>query len=308
MSLDDLPAKLKPIGHYIKTAAEHDKRDPVVAYYCRFYAVKKGIEIDSSSPECKKYLLGLMDFLEKQKQAAEADSPIKNEVIGQAHVENYALKVFLYADNEDRAGRFNKNVVKSFYTAGMLFDVLSVFDEVSEDIEKNKKYAKWKAAYIHKCLRNGETPIAGPLPEGDEEGDDIPQPSTSGGATAGPSPYNAPPPSHPSPPSGGGYPPGAGSYAPPGNQYPQGGAQSWPQTPPRAAHQPPPQPPQAASVPQDTWQPPSNPSGIALKTEDYQKAMKFCKYASSALQYEDSSTAIDNLTKALKLLTTGKPS
>lgn len=38
-------------------------------------------------------------------------------------------------------------------------------------IEKNKKYAKWKAAYIHKCLRNGETPIAGPLPEGDEEGD-----------------------------------------------------------------------------------------------------------------------------------------
>lgn len=44
----------------------------------------------------------------QQKQAAEADSPMKNEVIGQAHVENYALKVFLYADNEDRAGRFNK--------------------------------------------------------------------------------------------------------------------------------------------------------------------------------------------------------
>lgn len=34
MSLTDLPAKLKPIGHYIKTAIEHDKRDPVVAYFC----------------------------------------------------------------------------------------------------------------------------------------------------------------------------------------------------------------------------------------------------------------------------------
>lgn len=45
-----------------------------------------------------------------------------------------------------------------------------------------------------------------------------------------------------------------------------------------------------------------------MKTEDYQKAMKFCKYASSALQYEDPTTAIDNLTKALKLLTTGKAS
>ena len=36
------------------------------------------------------------------------DEAIHNEVVGQAHMENYALKVFLYADNEDRAARFNK--------------------------------------------------------------------------------------------------------------------------------------------------------------------------------------------------------
>ena len=34
--------------------------------------------------------------------------------------------------------------------------------------------------------------------------------------------------------------------------------------------------------------------------------MKLCKFASSAMQYEDSKTAIENLTKALNLLTTGK--
>lgn len=33
---------------------------------------------------------------------------IGNEVVGNAHIENYALKMFLYADNEDRAGRFHK--------------------------------------------------------------------------------------------------------------------------------------------------------------------------------------------------------
>lgn len=33
----------------------------------RFYVVKKGIEIDSLLLECKKYLLGLMDFFEKVK-------------------------------------------------------------------------------------------------------------------------------------------------------------------------------------------------------------------------------------------------
>jgi len=47
-------------------------------------------------------------------------------------------------------------------------------------------------------------------------------------------------------------------------------------------------------------------TGAALKPEDFARAMKLCKFASSALQYEDSKTAIDNLTKALNLLTTGQ--
>lgn len=49
-------------------------------------------------------------------------------------------------------------------------DVLSVFGELNEDLVKNKKYAKWKAAYIHNCLKNGETPVSGPIQnETDEE-------------------------------------------------------------------------------------------------------------------------------------------
>ncbi|CAI9729406.1 Hypothetical predicted protein [Octopus vulgaris] len=54
------------------------------------------------------------------------------------------------------------------------------------------------------------------------------------------------------------------------------------------------------------WKPPENPAGVTLTTQDYQKAMKLCKFASSALQYEDSKTAIENLQKALTLLTTGQ--
>ena len=51
---------------------------------------------------------------------------------------------------------------------------------------------------------------------------------------------------------------------------------------------------------------PSSTSGVHLEPMDYAKAQKFCKYASSALQYEDVPTAIDNLQKALKLLQTGE--
>lgn len=56
---------------------------------------------------------------------------------------------------------FYRNVVKAFYTAGMIYDVLLTFGEHSDESQKNSKYAKWKAAYIHNCLKNGETPIPG---------------------------------------------------------------------------------------------------------------------------------------------------
>uniref|UniRef100_A0AAV2K917 Vta1 C-terminal domain-containing protein n=1 Tax=Knipowitschia caucasica TaxID=637954 RepID=A0AAV2K917_KNICA len=47
-------------------------------------------------------------------------------------------------------------------------------------------------------------------------------------------------------------------------------------------------------------------SGVQLSADDFTLAQKYCKYAGSALQYEDVSTAVQNLQKALKLLTTGK--
>jgi vacuolar protein sorting-associated protein VTA1 len=51
----------------------------------------------------------------------------------------------------------------------MLFDVMDTFGEPSENIAQNKKYAKWKASYIHNCLKSGETPIPGPM-GGENEG------------------------------------------------------------------------------------------------------------------------------------------
>ena len=41
-------------------------------------------------------------------------------------------------------------------------DVLTTFGELTEEIINNRKYAKWKAAYIHNCLKKGETPLPGP--------------------------------------------------------------------------------------------------------------------------------------------------
>lgn len=46
-------------------------------------------------------------FFQMKKEFSDNES-ITQEVVGNAHIENYALKLFLYADNEDRAERFHK--------------------------------------------------------------------------------------------------------------------------------------------------------------------------------------------------------
>ena len=133
-------------------------------------------------------------------------------------------------------------MVKSFYTAQVLFDVLSQFGDLSDELQWKQKYAKWKAAYIHKCIKTGEIPIPGPQ-GGNEEG------SAGGGEFDSPGAPPAPYPSGssgemPSYPPGGAsggmpsYPPGVASGAMP--SYPPGGASGgMPLYPPEQPSQPP---------------------------------------------------------------------
>ncbi|XP_063078971.1 vacuolar protein sorting-associated protein VTA1 homolog isoform X2 [Engraulis encrasicolus] len=273
-----LPPQLKAVQHHLRTAQEHDQRDPVVSYYCRLYSMQTSMKLDSKSPECRKFLIKLMDQLETMKKDLAHHESITQEIVGQAHIENYALKMFLYADNEDRSGRFHKNMIKSFYTASLLIDVLTVFGELTDENVQHRKYARWKATYIHNCLKNGETPQAGPLGmDGEEEDDDEGFSGAQGQDPQGPP---------------------SGSYMQPPEQPPAGAAgpnfnniQISP-----GAHAP-------ANTPAEL---PSSSGDVRLTPEDFTQAQKYCKYAGSALQYEDVGTAIQNLQKALKLLTAGK--
>jgi vacuolar protein sorting-associated protein VTA1 len=66
------------------------------------------MKIDKKSPDAVKMLMGLMDWLEQVKTTHKDNEAITTEIAAQAHVENYALKLFLWADGQDRAGSFNK--------------------------------------------------------------------------------------------------------------------------------------------------------------------------------------------------------
>lgn len=60
-----LPEVLKPITSYLKLASDTEPRDPVISYWLRVYIVQKALKIDGKSPEARKFLIELMDKLEK---------------------------------------------------------------------------------------------------------------------------------------------------------------------------------------------------------------------------------------------------
>jgi vacuolar protein sorting-associated protein VTA1 len=67
-----------------------------------------GLKIDRKSDEAKALLTTLMDWLETQKRTLSDNEAITHELAAQAHIENYALKLFVYADSQDRAANFGK--------------------------------------------------------------------------------------------------------------------------------------------------------------------------------------------------------
>ncbi|XP_055373439.1 vacuolar protein sorting-associated protein VTA1 homolog [Condylostylus longicornis] len=296
VNLPPVPPSLKQIQSYLKIASEHDERDVVVSYWARLYGLQVGMKASSKQPDETALLLGLMDWLEATKKEHSENEAITNEVVAQAHLENYALKLFQYADKQDRDSNFGKNVVKAFYTSSIIYDILQTFGELSEEAIHNRKYAKWKAAYIHTCLKNGETPIPGPMQEDNESPDQNTEnsdnsaigfsvpPSIDEPVTPDPTSFENPPPSAeevlndptklPNPPkeeekNPGGFIP----YIPP-------------------------------EQPQSNYVPP--PANVELTMEQMQKAQKYCKHAGSALSFDDVPAAIEILRKTLHLLTTGE--
>ncbi|KAL4280625.1 hypothetical protein GQ457_03G022900 [Hibiscus cannabinus] len=162
MGSENEPAKL--LLPYLQRADELQKHDPLVAYYCRLFAMEKGLKIPNSerTKTTSSLLVSLMNQLEKDKKTVKL-GPEDN-----LHLEGFALNVFSKADKQDRAGRADLNTAKTFYAASIFFEIINQFGPLQPDLEQKQKYAVWKAADIRKAIKEGRKPVPGP-PNGDED-------------------------------------------------------------------------------------------------------------------------------------------
>lgn len=76
-----------------------------------YYAAQLGIGLSGKDHAANLFLGNLLDVLERMKKDLVSHDAIRDENVASAYVENFALKVFAAADNEDRSGRATRFVV-----------------------------------------------------------------------------------------------------------------------------------------------------------------------------------------------------
>ncbi|KAG8365112.1 hypothetical protein BUALT_Bualt18G0070500 [Buddleja alternifolia] len=179
MTTENEPAKL--LLPYLQRADELQKHEPLVAYYCRLYAMDRGMRIPQKerTKTTNALLVSLMNQLEKDKKSLQLGPD------DHLHVEGFASSVFARADKQDRAGRSDLNTAKTFYAASIFFEILNQFADVQPDLEQKQKYAAWKAADIRKALKEGKQPLPGP--PGGEKDLSVPSSTSSGEYDVNPS-------------------------------------------------------------------------------------------------------------------------
>ncbi|WIA08906.1 hypothetical protein OEZ85_008325 [Tetradesmus obliquus] len=148
----------------LQRAEEIQSVEPRMAYYCRLYAIKRGLELPKPTKEISGLIKATFLQCEKDKPAVKPD-----EEADRAYCENFALNVFRRADRVDRAARADMNTCKAYYAAAIFLQVLEQFLKPGEEMEydapdllEKTRYALWRAAEIRKALREGRQPAPPP--------------------------------------------------------------------------------------------------------------------------------------------------
>lgn len=314
----DLPAELKQLKRFIREAKKTEKVSPVIAYYCRLYAIQEAMKLDESkkTPTTKKWLSDQMTALEQNKVDVSREEA-KLKITTMAH------NVFKHADEVDRAGNANKTTAAAFNSAFVFYTILKQFGDRDEQIVEAAKYCMFKTTDILKAIKEGRKPKPGP--PGDEPDVDDADLNAElnamgsgggGGAADGggfananeqnfaqPSPQPQQPSSPPSYGNNNNYnqPPSQPTYNQPGYNQP---SYQQPAQPQANYNQPPPQAQQSTfsqsySTPSYNYQKNVNLPQYENKVQACVAAEKMLKEAMAALRFEDVDTAIKKAEEAI---------
>lgn len=301
----------------------------------KLHAVQQalGTKLHLTDNEVAAFVGALLDEVESLKVSNETliseqgQAILNDEDVAQAYVENFALKVFAKADKDVYNKTSGKGTVQTFIAAATFLDLLKIFQNpLEKDVADKIRYSKYQATRIIKAIKNGEDPnlYDPPAVEKEEERvdelldqkqtevseeaeEDQSEPQFSLPSAASHDPSAEPRSSVSSNPVGNGGLPSVPSFSP--DRAPP--SVSAEHVTPSYSPSPPP-PPVVPVVQQPAVPTPQAVHGhhmtqqevqtLMNETEVIASAQKHAKFAISALNYEDMTTAVRELTAALDLL------
>ena len=94
-----------------------------------YYAAQVGIALKAPAPANRAFLSSLLTALESLRTTIGPSDAVDVESASSAYTENFALRVFTLADNEDRRGVATRSTAKKFLAAATFLEVLKVFED-----------------------------------------------------------------------------------------------------------------------------------------------------------------------------------
>jgi vacuolar protein sorting-associated protein VTA1 len=99
-----------------------------------YWAVQYAISLNLKDPSVNVFIASLLDSLEKSKAQMTGNEAISDEVVGKAHMENFAGSIFTKADDEERAKKATKATATKFLAAWHFMEVLRCFGDLDEEV------------------------------------------------------------------------------------------------------------------------------------------------------------------------------
>ncbi|KAF8544298.1 Vta1 like-domain-containing protein [Trichophaea hybrida] len=172
------PDELKLIRPYIHRGNQMEKMDPVITYYCYYWAVRLALEkgLHNASPECTAFVSTLMEDLEGRKEALKGDDRLDDDMAARAYVENFASKVFDNGAKAIEMGKATEKTPETLQAAAVFLELTKIFtEELEPEVARKIKYVKFHAARILKALKEGSD-LNPPAPEPETRAPQLPPP------------------------------------------------------------------------------------------------------------------------------------
>jgi len=137
-----------------------------MAYYCKLFAVTRGMELLKADPsgaetaKARDYLMNELADLEQMKAAMPEGTTKQDHATS---VENFVASVFTRTDKEERTCEtITKKIAVDFNRCSHFIMLLEIFDGVFDSAwDEKRKYCAYKAGNILKALKEGRQPQRG---------------------------------------------------------------------------------------------------------------------------------------------------